>query len=568
MEVPVKTEVELVPEAHQTVSTVRVLKCAWPALLLASACLLPFLNKPFLIDDPWFLAMAQQIVKHPAHPMDFTICPNFLGFGGACTTQLTLANGNPLLAQIAQGYFLVPTVLAGAHEWVAHLTELLLAWIAILAMTSLTLRLGWSRGHAIVGALLLVAIPPFLAMSSTAMPDILASALAFVAMERIAAWKAEKKWSQGAVAAIALGLGGFARPHLVLLLPLAAFFLLDSMHPREIFAQVRRRFWLWTPVIAGGCLLVVIMLALNEHNSGALPSNVSLSNTSAYRVDHNLFTYFLFLTFPLSLGLCWLVNRIKTRRWITVIVALAAALLPWFCPISRSLAAAYSFMILGCGALFGLLLEALEERDRSVLFFLLWLMVPLPIVYYVHFPIKYFLPCLPAVIFLCFRLMEDLPLRVGRMAALAAIVAYTGYSILILRADMDFAEIDRNSLYALIAPHVAAGEQVWYSGTNWSSWYAPLAGAKLTYIGGPQPKPGDLIVDDVFAGGDELLARFKHRTLVETIHYKYRLGRTMEIPQVGGKKGMGVGLYSNGFGYWLWGFGEDPDDRFELWRID
>ncbi|MGB0063648.1 MAG: hypothetical protein WBP85_04315 [Terracidiphilus sp.] len=563
MEVPVNAEVELVSKAHQAVPTIAVLACAWPALLLATLCLLPFLNKPFLIDDPWFLAMAQQIVKHPAHPIDFTVCPNFLGFAGACTKASTFALGNPLLGQIGQGYILVPTVLAGAPEWAAHLTELLLAWIAILAMTSLTLRLGWSRGHAIAGPLLLVAIPPFLAMASTAMPDILAATLAFVAMERIAAWKAEEKWSQGAAAAIALGLAGFARPHLVLLLPLAAFFLLDSIHPREVLAQVRREFWLWTPIIAGGCLLVVIMLALREHSP-----NVPPSYSNAYHWEHNLFTYFLFIAFPLPLAACWLVNRFGTRRRMTVVFVSAAALIPWLCPISRSLAAAYSFAIFGCGALFGLLFEVLEKRDRSTQFLLLWLLVPLPIVYYMHFPIKYFLPCLPAVIFLCFRLMEGLPLRVGRMAALVAIVAYTGYSILILRSDEDFAEIGRNSLYELIAPHVAAGEQVWYSGTNWSNWYAPLAGAKLTYVGGPQPKRGDLLVDDVFAGGDELLARFKHRTLVETIHYQYRFGRTMGIFQVGGKKGVGVGLYSNGFGYWLWGFGEDPDDRFELWRVD
>jgi len=48
-------------------------------------------------------------------------------------------------------------------------------------------------------------------------------------------------------------------------------------------------------------------------------------------------------------------------------------------------------------------------------------------------------------------------------------------------------------------------------------------------------------------------------TLVETIHYKYRFGRTM---------GAGIGLYSTNAGYWLWGFGEGPYDRYELWRID
>ena len=40
-----------------------VLACAWPALLLANTCLLAFLNKAFLIDDPHFLAMARQILK-------------------------------------------------------------------------------------------------------------------------------------------------------------------------------------------------------------------------------------------------------------------------------------------------------------------------------------------------------------------------------------------------------------------------------------------------------------------------------------------------------------------------
>ena len=220
-----------------------MLASAFPALLLATVCLLPYLNKPFVIDDPYFLTMAQQVIKYPAHPMDFSICWNSPFY---CLKAYALTPGNALM-----GYVLVPTVLGGAHEWMAHLTQLVLAWIAILAMTSLTLRLGWSRRHAIVGALLLVAIPSFLPMASTAMPEILATALALIAMERLAAWKAEEKWSQAAAAAIALGLAAFARSHLALLFPLGAFFLLDSIHPREALAQVRRKLWLWTPVLAG-----------------------------------------------------------------------------------------------------------------------------------------------------------------------------------------------------------------------------------------------------------------------------------------------------------------------------
>ena len=53
-----------------------------------------------------------------------------------------------------------------------------------------------------------------------------------------------------------------------------------------------------------------------------------------------------------------------------------------------------------------LLFEALRKRDHTGLFLMLWILIPLPIVYYVQLPIKYLLPCMPAVILLCFRLME------------------------------------------------------------------------------------------------------------------------------------------------------------------
>jgi hypothetical protein len=116
----------------------------------------------------------------------------------------------------------------------------------------------------------------------------------------------------------------------------------------------------------------------------------------------------------------------------------------------------------------------------------------------------------------------------------------------------------------LIVPHVAAGERVWYIGQYWSNWYAPLAGATLTYPGGPQPKPGDLVVVDLLAGsysagGYQPLTQFPHHTLVDAITHKYRFGRTM---------GAGLGLYSNGSRYWMWGFGDSPYDKYELWRID
>jgi hypothetical protein len=543
-----------VRDPAKSIPAVAVLASAWPALLLAAVCLVPYLNKAFVIDDPYFLTVAKQIVKHPAHPIDFEICWND---GLGCRNMNEITAGNLVMGQVGQGYVLVPAVLGGAHEWAAHLTQLVLAWIAILAITSLIFRYGWSRWHATVGALLLVAIPPFLPMASTAMPDILATAVALVAMERLAAWKEEHKWAQGAAAAVALGLAGLARPHLVLLLPLAAFFLLDSINPREILLELRRKLWLWTPVFMGLAILLALILAVRDHNLALNPPRVVVGSSN---IPPNLFAYLAYFVFPLPLAFCWMASRFKTKRPGFVSILIPVVLIPLF--LRWNILVVVFLAVLGLRVLVGLFYQAFKQRDHMGLFLLLWILIPLPIVYYAHLPMKYVLPCIPAVILLCFRLLDGVSLQFARGAAFALILAGTGYSLVILHSDAEFADFGRDSLVRLIAPHVAAGEKVWFPGQYWSYWYAPLDGATLTYPGGPQPKPGDLLVVDVFAdsaGAHWPLGRFPHRTLVDAVVHKYSFGRTM---------GAGMGLYSNSFGFWLWGFGESDKDRFELWRID
>ena len=262
------------------------------------------------------------------------------------------------------------------------------------------------------------------------MPDILATAVALVAIERLAAWKAEQKWRQGVSAAVALALAGFARSHLVLLLPIAAFFLLDSVNPREIWAQVRRQSWLWSPVCAGAGLLLALVFTVREHNLALDPPPVV---SGSKNIPPNLIAFLMYFVFPLPLGACWLANRLKIGRARTVAiwfaVAIALALLPL-----RPRKVIF-LALLGLGVLAGLFFEAWKRRDYANLFLMLWILIPLPVVYYAHFPIKYLLPCIPAVILLCFRLMEAFPVRVSRAAALVLIVASTGYSLLV-RARM------------------------------------------------------------------------------------------------------------------------------------
>src|ERR1039457_3788020 len=159
------------------VSWVEVMRAAWPGLLLATACLLPFLNKAFTIDDPFFLLEAQQILKTPLHPMSFDIC--WQG-NETCGVAADYAPNAALM-----GYALIPAIMGNGSEWIAHTGQLMFAWVAILAMAAMAIRLGWSRSHAMFAVLLLVAIPPFLPMASTAMPDTLSLCLTLVGIERL-----------------------------------------------------------------------------------------------------------------------------------------------------------------------------------------------------------------------------------------------------------------------------------------------------------------------------------------------------------------------------------------------
>jgi hypothetical protein len=526
-----------------------VLGSAWPAVVLATVCLLPFLNKPYLIDDPHFLLMARQIVKHPLHPMDFDICWNL---SANCTKAYALTPGNALM-----GYALVPTVLFGAPEWMAHLTQLVLVWIAVVAMSSLVLRFGWNRNYAMTGALLLVALPPFLPMASTAMPDILATTVALVAMERLAAWKAEGKWHQGAAAAVALGLAGFARSHLALLLPLGAFFLLQSTNPREVLAQIRQKLWLWTPVLAGALLLLAVIVTTRERSLllDPPPTFTGLGN-----IPRNFRSYLLYFAFPLPLAACWAANRWKIARLRLVAILSVAVVVATVLNKGPFLNGVATFLaVMGFAALADLLFEAVQKREHEGLFLLFWLLIPLPIVYYGHLPIKYLLPCVPALILVCLRLSVCVSARVSLAVGIFFIVAGFSYSLLILRSDAELADFGRVAMDGLIRPHISAGQRVWYGGHFSAYWYAPLAGAELSVPGGDPPKPGDLVVVGLYEGGEMTLKRFPHRTLVESVSHNYRFGRTM---------GAGMGLYSNHIGIWLWGFGKWELDRYELWRIE
>ena len=153
-----------------------------------------------------------------------------------------------------------------------------------------------------------------------------------------------------------------------------------------------------------------------------------------------------------------------------------------------------------------------------------------------------------------------MPARLARTAVVLLIIGGTAYSLLILRADAEFADFGRDALTALIRPHVLAGEKVWFPNQFSAYWYAPLAGAELIVPGVREPNRGDLLALGMSSaeGNTNILQRFPNRTLVQAMTHKYRFGRTMEA---------GAGLYWSGPN-WLWTLYNGADGRYELWKLD
>src|SRR5688572_30533450 len=107
------------------------LVAALPAALVALLVTFFFIDKAFTIDDSTFLFMAQHMRTDPLHPSAFEYV--FHGTPGRASEGVA----GPVMPLL-----LVPAVLSGGSEWVAHLVMLLVFAVGLVATAALALRLG------------------------------------------------------------------------------------------------------------------------------------------------------------------------------------------------------------------------------------------------------------------------------------------------------------------------------------------------------------------------------------------------------------------------------------------
>jgi len=338
---------------------------------------------------------------------------------------------------------------------------------------------------------------------------------------------------------------------------LGALWLFDDFRFKKALAQVRQDFYLWTPILAAACILITVNVMTRDRNPAYQAMDIL---TKLEHVPLNLYAYLIYFSLPIPFTAVWLAYHWRKAPLLVLLPAVPFLTLHFMLFSSQSLledwpkfTALYSLV-----ALSHMIYRCLRETDRLGLFLGLWLLIPLPAIIYIHLPIKYLVPVLPAIVLILIRILP--PLNTPRAVSIygALMLVCTAYSCLLLRADADFAEGGRRASEELIAPHVAAGEKVWYSGYWGFYWYAEKEGAKIYNPDQPGPKPGELLAIAVVEGGKTARDHFPNRDLVDSRHYDSPHGRTVEY---------GGGLYTNRHGLAPWVWNPKVTNDYELWRI-
>jgi hypothetical protein len=533
---------------------------AGPAIVICSVFTLIFIDKPFTVDDPTFLLMARHMLSDPLHPTAF----NFV-FHGAWL-RLSQTPAGPLMPVL-----LMPSILAGGAEWLAHLAMLPVFILGLISVSALALRLGSTVSEAGWASLLTGTSAAVLACATTSMPDVPAMSFAALAAERLVAFRDQHRAYAAVSAVAAMSLAILARVHVVGLFVYLLPLLIGSW-PRDVRDFIglvsNRTFLVNLMPLAGAALAVfaVIWLTRDPETSGNIAHGVT--NFSRLRdAKGNSASFFMLLVLSFPLGIGWIAlywRRILFSRWCwiaatggvalayvrRIIVSPASGWWPfcWEAPLTA----------LGAAVLADIGLSAIRRRDRIDLALAGWLFLAAPVALYPQLVSKHILPSVPAMALLLVRHMRSERLSRSRAIQLTLCGGGILLGYLISSADDSFARIGQ------FAARVAAGEKlrgahVWYDGGLGFAWYARKAGAVPLSDRAPEPRANDVVV--AVAGIQPLqIERTPDAVMVRRISFTAPGGRVW---------GHFAGFWYNRerYGILPWQWSTRQWARVEVWRI-
>jgi hypothetical protein len=542
----------------------RALIAATPATLLAVAVCLFFANKAYTIDDATFLLAAEHMLVDPLHPFAFDLV-----FNGIPTRASTNVTG-PVMPTL-----LIPAILAGGSEWVAHGVMLLLFVVGLVSSAALSLRLGTSAEAAAWVSVLVATSAAVLVMATTSMPDVPAMTFGALGAERLLAFRSDRRVLTGIVAAVALALAVLSRTHLILLfVPLTV--LLLAPWPATLSAArvvlLSRPFWVNVLPLVSAVVLVWAVTVLTRDPQTGMNFVSSIRHNLQWpllRINVSQVPAQWVLAFPLGVawsGLCGRHMLGSRSCWLGAVIGVALAILVptangqwqrtwWQAPTTA----------LGMAVLVDIAVDAWRRRDAVQLALWAWLLIAWPAAVYYQLPPKYLVPSAPAMALIVVRQAEHRvrPI-VARCVLVVSAILSLALGVAIAHADAALSDVGRIG-GRLAADYVKRGERTWYDG-GWSfSWYARRAGARPMSTAPPFPASGDVVIAGLLS--HLVTERCPSKELLQE--------RVFDRP--GGRIQDGAaGFYTNTLGYgplpWIWRrdralLSSAIGSRITVWRI-
>jgi hypothetical protein len=535
--------------------------------VLVAALSVPFWGKAFHVDDPFFIAVAENVLRDPLRPFGGTVALDdtdhrvFDRAGAAPNTFETLSH--PPLVPYAIAAASLPA--GGIHERSQHAAFLAFSGLAAWAQYRLARRF---TSAPLWAAVAFAACPPVVLAGHGLMTDLPALALALAAIalfvEGLDLEDDRRLLLAGVLAAAAV---------------LTRYVWLGVVPLVGVWAVTRpRRGRAWVALLPFA-LVLAAWLVQNRAVHGAFHLTAGARHYAQYYEGRYLTTDDVgrrALSDLAALGgtllplAAFVAVRDRSRRALfrlTACAALAAALvhaasrvLPELADYGPSEAAALALFV--GAALLLLASAAAAARDAEGRWLLAWLAGGLActVVLLPFGAARYLLPVLPPLLLLCARPPEGGSAPAAGAGAWTAAAATGALALALAAADRQYADAYR----AFAQDHLQApgGARVWFIGDWGFRLYMERAGHRYLLSTSQAPVEGDLVIRPQIAGLHEMAPGLAART--------ERLA-TVEVP--GGwpirlmSHDARAGYYSHGWGLLPFAFSRAPLERFDVFRV-
>jgi 4-amino-4-deoxy-L-arabinose transferase-like glycosyltransferase len=473
----------------------------WALTLATIAALAPFLAKPFNLDDPLFIWVAQQIYLHPGNPYGFDVNWAQTVFPMWNVTQ------NPPLAcyylALAAGFF-------GWNEIGLHLAFLLPAIAVVLGTRRLA---GHFCQHPSLAALAMLFTPVFLVSSMTIMCDVLM--LAFWVWAAVLWVEGMDRDDFGRLALSGLCIAGaeLTKYYGACLVPLLAAY--GLLHQRRA-----GRWMVYLPIpLAVLYGYQVATVSLYGHNLLLRAAQYTSFFAAFEQENHGHSSVATTLTALAFTGggvaATTIFAPLLWRRQTLMLFGGAAVLLAalavfggalgkssgesnWASPLLVKLQIIF-WMAGGAGVLALAGADVFQRRNAEAWLLLLWVVGTFSFTAFCNWTVngRSILPLAPAVgILIARRLENNFPAghKVWPKGPFICLAASAVLALLVLCADFVFARAARDSAREACSKLMVSGRTLWFQG-NWGfQFYMDARGARAIDLDHPALKPGDTFV--------------------------------------------------------------------------